>query len=261
MQAQLRDEFAALGVESDVDILVHASMRALGWIDGGPKTIIAALRDVLGPKPCIVVPTQTTHNSTTSRVHAERIAGMSPAEIDAFRARMEAFDPVRTPSYGMGMLAEHVRCHPESLRSSHPKTSFAALGRDAAQIVRDHPAHCHLGENSPLGALYARGAQVLLLGVGYEKATAFHLAEYRLDQPVRSYQSKVLAADGSASRWVEYEDIDLDDRDFATLGAQMQATQSWVSVGQVGAGRAVRFPLAEAVRYAERWMRENRPMR
>lgn len=257
----MRDEFAALGVESDVDVLVHASMRSLGWIDGGPTTVVAALRDVIGPKPCIVVPTQTTQNSTTSRVHVERIAGMSPAEIDAFRAGMDAFDPLRTPSYGMGILAEHVRRHPDSLRSSHPKTSFAALGRDAGQIVRDHPAHCHLGENSPLGALYARGAQVLLLGVGYEKATAFHLAEYRFSRPLRAYQSKVLTSDGSGSRWVEYHDIDLDDRDFAALGAQMQATRSWVSAGPVGAGRAIRFPLAEAVRYAEGWMRENRPAR
>jgi aminoglycoside N3'-acetyltransferase len=40
-------------------------------------------------------------------------------------------------------------------------------------------AYCHLGERSPLGWLYAADAAILLLGVGYDACTAFHLAEYR----------------------------------------------------------------------------------
>ncbi|MFF0191065.1 AAC(3) family N-acetyltransferase [Streptomyces sp. NPDC005244] len=51
-----------------------------------------------------------------------------------------------------------------------------------------HDPDCHLGEGSPLGALYAADARVLLFRVGFEVCSAFHLAECRL-RPVPPLRS------------------------------------------------------------------------
>jgi aminoglycoside 3-N-acetyltransferase len=80
------------------------------------------------------------------------------------------------------MIAERVRTWPGAVCSRHPKTSFAAVGARAAELMRRHDIDCYLGEASPLGAL---DAATLLLGVGFSRATAFHLAEYRLPYPAR----------------------------------------------------------------------------
>ena len=45
--------------------------------------------------------------------------------------------------------------------------------------MADHRLESHLGEYSPLAKLYRMEASVLLLGVGYQVCSAFHLAEYR----------------------------------------------------------------------------------
>ena len=39
----------AAGVKEGADLLVHSSMSAIGYVEGGPKTVVDALREVIGP--------------------------------------------------------------------------------------------------------------------------------------------------------------------------------------------------------------------
>jgi aminoglycoside 3-N-acetyltransferase len=158
----------------------------------------------------------------------------------------------------MGILAEHVRRDPTAVRSTHPQTSFAALGPAAAQLMRVHDLDCHLGERSPLGALYRAGATVLLLGVDYRACTAFHLAEYRLPhRPVRAYRCFV--RDGDRRRQCDFKGLDLDDSDFAALGAALErAPGTIVTCGQVGRAQARSLPLRRSVDFAADWMARHR---
>src|SRR6185503_18140631 len=78
---------------------------------------------------------------------------------------------------------ETVRTWPGAVRSTHPHTSFTAVGSDAAALMAGHRLDCQLGEESPLAALERLDGKVLLLGVGYDRCTAFHLAEYRIPHP------------------------------------------------------------------------------
>jgi aminoglycoside 3-N-acetyltransferase len=134
-----------------------------------------ALRQGLGSGVTLVVPTQTADNSFTSRAYRQATAGLVRRANHSHRAAMPGFDLHTTPAAGVGALAEYVRRQQGAIRSNHPQCSFAALGPDAAPLMERHHLDCHLGEESPLGALYDADASILLLGVGYASCTAFHL--------------------------------------------------------------------------------------
>lgn len=258
-RARLAGQLSSLGVERGGVLMVHASLRAVGVVDAGAATVAAALRDALGPEGTLVVPAFTPENSDTSPQYRARVRGLGDRDREAVRAAMPAFDPSTTAAPSMGRLSEAVRRTPGSARSAHPQTSFAALGPLAGHVVADHHPDCHLGEDSPLARLHELRAQILLLGTGFDSCTAFHLAEYRVPSPPRRTY-RCVVRDGEGRRWWEYEDVALDDSDFAALGADFERSDDGTAVrtARVGSttGRLFRFPAAVA--FAMRWLTAQR---
>ncbi|MEU5195762.1 AAC(3) family N-acetyltransferase [Streptomyces scabiei] len=211
---RLRGMLHRMGVRPGGVLMVHASLSGTGW---SPTEVRNALLDTLGPDGTLVVPAFTPENSDTSPAYHRRTEGMTEQERAEFRASMLPFEPNATPCPTMGVLAECVRTTPGAFRSAHPQTSFAAVGRRAEELLAGHDPYCHLGERSPLAALYTADAQVLLLRVGFEVCTAFHLAEYWMTPPppVRTYRCVV----EDKGNWIEYEDLSLQDSDFGAIGA------------------------------------------
>lgn len=249
---RLARDLRALGLRRGGHLLIHSSLRQVAT---GPATVLDALRLATGPQATLVVPTQTTMNSPTSLAFRTATSGLDAERLARFVAELPGFDPATTPSNGMGALAEHIRTRPRASRSRHPLTSFAALGPHAAAITSVHDLECHLGERSPLGRLYAADASVLLLGVGYEVCTAFHLAEYRLSPATRRYRCFV--AEDGVRKDLEFTGIVLDDDDFGALGADLDPLP-FVRRGRVGAANCRLFPLRAAVDFAAGWFRTNR---
>jgi aminoglycoside 3-N-acetyltransferase len=240
-------------------LLIHCSLGRIGRIHGGAAALLTAIQDVAGPHATLVVPAQTTENSFSSPAFLAATAGLDPDERARFIAAMPGFDPASTPSSGMGAFAEYVRTRPSACRSAHPQSSFAAIGPRARACTSVHDLDCHLGDRSPLGWLYTADAAILLLGVGYSVCTAFHLAEYRLpgDPPYRSYRCFV--SDGGKRAEREFTDIDLDDSDFALLGAELESTAGTdaspgLRRGPVGAAECRLIPLRLAVDFACSWL-------
>lgn len=258
---QTRDSLAAdlraLGVRPGQALLVHASMRTLGLVQGGAAAAVAALRDAVGYEGTLAVPAETSGNSDTSRLYLARTAGMTSEQVVRYNAAMPPFDPATTPSEGMGQIAEQVRITPGAQRSAHPQSSFAALGPMARKLTDGHAMSCHLGESSPLARLYELGAWILLLGVDYPVCSAFHLAEYRYvpHPPTRRYRC-VIAEDGHAV-WREYRDVVLDDRDLGQLGADFDRTDVPLR-GRVGQADCRLVPMVPAVDFAMEWFRRHR---
>ncbi|MGW4544033.1 aminoglycoside N(3)-acetyltransferase [Streptomyces chartreusis] len=265
---RLTADLRALGLRSGDIVMVHCSLRRVGPTARGAATVVEALRAAVGATGTIVVPTFTAANSLSSPVYHERTRGMTAQEIHAFQAAMPGFDPATTPSTGMGAVAELVRTMPGALRSAHPQTSLAAWGPKAEAITRRHPLNCHLGDDSPLGLLYELSARVLLLGVGFESCTAFHLGEYGPPEPpVRVYDCFVAdgrQADGRPGRERRtFEAVDLNDRDFGRLGEWLERQrtntgQRVVRRGRVGGGIARLLPMAHSVDLAVEWFKEHR---
>jgi aminoglycoside 3-N-acetyltransferase len=251
---RLVHDLRELGVEPGSTLLVHASLRSIGWVEGGARAVISALRQVVGGSGNVVTPTGTEENSLTSRRHRARIAAMTPDQAQRYRREMPPFDKDTTPS-GMGMISEALRTARGAVRSAHPQSSFSAIGPDAGHLMADHQLECHLGEYSPLAKLYKMDARVLMIGVGYQACTAFHLAEYRYKEPPPSAEYSCAVIENGLRRWIEYKDVVLDDEDFEEIGKTLNRDRgAFVEKGYVGDAGSLLVPLVQAVDHAKGWM-------
>jgi aminoglycoside 3-N-acetyltransferase len=256
---RLAADLRSLGLRPGQDLLIHCSLRRIGPVEGGAATLLGALLDVAGPQATLVVPAQTALNSLTSRDFHAAVAGFDEDERARYVAGMPGFDPARTPSQGMGAFAEFLRTRPSAMRSRHPQASFAALGPRARACTCVHDLDCHLGENSPLGWLYAADAAVLLLGVTYTACTAFHLAEYRLPWPAPVQVYHCFTAEEGGRVEHKFTAPAPDDSDFAQLGAALEATApDVVSQAGVGSDTGRLVPLRAAVDFGVSWLIDHR---
>lgn len=244
----------ALGVRPGSVLLVHASLRSLGWVCGAAQAVVQALLDAVGPTGTLVVPTHTPMNTDPDDWTNPPVP---PQWGPVVRTHMPAFDPRITPSRWMGAVAEQLRTWPDAVRSDHPQVSFAALGPAAAVIVADHARTDMLGEHSPLARVYDLAGDVLLLGVGHDSNTSLHLAEYRQPAPPRARTGSAVRTGDGGRAWVWWEDVATEEDDFPAIGAAL-AEAGLIRSGPVGAATAQLMGQRAVVDFAVAWMGRHR---
>ncbi|EIT86041.1 aminoglycoside N3-acetyltransferase [Fictibacillus macauensis ZFHKF-1] len=249
-QGSLENDLRNMGLKSGMNVMVHSSLKSIGWISGGAIAFIQALMEVVTSEGTIIFPSHSTDLSDPSTWRAPSV----PKEWwETIRETMPPFDSQTTPTYALGTVAEQFLKFPGVIRSNHPQYSFAAWGKNAHHITCDHALAFGMGVHSPLQKMYDLDAYSLLVGVSYENNTSFHLAEYQVDQPSTITQSSPILENGRRV-WQTYQDIELDPNDaFDEIGKDFEQHCPVVKAN-VGHANARLFKQVDAVNFALEWL-------
>jgi aminoglycoside 3-N-acetyltransferase len=251
----LKCDFEAIGVKPGAIIIMHSSLSKIGWTVGGSVTVIRALMQTLTPEGTLVMPTFSSDNSEPSIWENPPVP---ESWWDTIRKEMPAFEPEITPTRGMGIIVNTFRNWPKVLRSNHPKSSFAAWGKNAKLITENHELEGDLGEGSPLARLYELRGQILLIGVNHENNTSIHLAEYRSGFPGKKYVKTGCAMlINNQRKWVEWEELDVDSDDFAQLGVDFESIINY-KLGKIGMAISRLIPIRDIIDFGVKWLKLNR---
>jgi len=161
--ADLAADLRRLGVRPGDVLIVHSSMKSIGRVQGGPKTVVATLQQAVGPRGTIVMPAFAFH-------------------FEKVYAPVEPYDPKTTPSK-VGLLSETFRAMKDVQRSGHPTHSTAAWGAWAEELIACDWSPDDTRALRAMTAAAARGAKVLLIGCDFTALSLLHVAEELADAP------------------------------------------------------------------------------
>ncbi len=176
--SHLIHDLRALGVREGGVLLVHSSLRALGYVEGGPETVIQGLLGALGPEGALLMPALSYEHVTPEH---------------------PVFDVRHTPS-NVGAIPEYFRTQPGTRRSVHPTHSVCAVGPRTGEMLDDHlldDTPC--GPHSPFHKLRDVNGQLLMLGCGLYANTSMHAIEELIEPPYLYAQPityRLIHADG-----------------------------------------------------------------
>ena len=152
----------------EAPVIVHASLKSFGQVEGGSQTVVSALATVF---PTVLVPTFTYKSMVTPLTGPEN-NGITYGSGESQNRMAEFFTPRMPADPLMGIIPETFRKHPRAQRSTHPIQSFA--GMNAGQFLEVQRLDDPLG---PLGGLEKQGGWAVLLGVNHTVNTSIHYAE------------------------------------------------------------------------------------
>ena len=183
--AVLKD-LKAIGIAEGDTLLVHSAMSKMGYVDGGPKTVIAALLEALGPNGNLLFPTSPSAASTFDHLTENPF-----------------FDVLNTPSR-MGSITEKFRKMEGVKRSFHPTEAVAAHGPDAEWLTEGHFGNLTpYNANSPFARVAQKQGKILMIGTTLDNSgTNLHTLEDAVENfkyPVydeKVFEVKMIDADG-----------------------------------------------------------------
>jgi aminoglycoside 3-N-acetyltransferase len=249
-------DFSDLGMRPGGTIMLHASVKSVGWVVGGPDVILHALREVLGPDGTLMMYVGWEDNPYDLEAWPE-------ARRRAYLEECPPFDPATSrANRRWSILTEYLRTTPGARRSANPEKSMAAVGAKATWLTGGHPLDYGFGPGSPLEKLCRAGGEVLLLGTPFDSVTLLHYAECLADVPgkrVVRYRMPVLVE--GQRRWVEVEEFDTSDGirhwgggDYFEAIVEAYLAAGHGKTGLVGAARSYLFDAQELTAFGVAWM-------
>ncbi len=251
----LKKQLGSLGIKSGDNIIIHSSLKSMGWIAGGAQAVVEALMETVTRNGTIVMPAQSGDNSEPSYW---MLPPVPEAWYEPIRQSIPAYDPNLTPLREMGKIADCFHRHPETIRSPHPAHSFMAWGLHADDWMSEHPLDDSFGNSSPLGKMCGADVKVVMIGVSYESCTALHLSEYQAPGLTVSPQGAAIIQDGERI-WATFDMADVDSDVFPELGTAFEEMNPGIALdGKLGQAHCKVVPMTSLVDFGVIWVAEKR---
>ena len=173
-KAEIVAGLRAMGIVPGDTVMLHSSLKSLGYVEGGPTAVLEAIHEAISPGGTLVVPTYYLPGGTI----------YATCQMQGY-----VFDP-REHGSNLGALPAAFLKMPGIRRSIHPTHSVSALGPLAEDIVgQHHLAASVCGRLSPWERCVHHKAKILGLGISMGPVTFYHLLEDLMDErfplPVR----------------------------------------------------------------------------
>lgn len=203
-RAELAADLRKLGLSPGDVVMVHASVRSVGEIAGGPDQIHLAIKDAItGAGTMLMYAGCPDYYDEVGR-------GVHPGSVEReLLEKMPPFDALTArAARDHGTLVEFFRTYPGTLVNAHP-ARFAVWGAQAEHLISEQPWDFAFGRGSALDRFVQLGGKILLIGCDHDNVTFLHYAEHVLDVPGRRIATfEVPCLEHGARVWKEMKEID-----------------------------------------------------
>jgi aminoglycoside 3-N-acetyltransferase len=203
----LANGFRRLGISSGDTLMVHASVRAVGEVAGGPDQIHLALKDAVTADGTLMM-----YASCPSYYDEVGRGNLRPDQERELVEKLPAFDPFTARAQrDNGVLVEFLRTYPGSVVNPHV-ARFVVWGKHAGHLISSQPWSYGFGHQSALERFVQLDGKILLLGCDHDTVTFLHYAEHIVDIPdKRVARFKVPVNENGERVWREMEEFDTSD--------------------------------------------------
>jgi len=201
---ELANGFRTLGVRAGDTVMLHASVRAVGEVAGGPDQIHLALKSVLTSEGTLMM------YASCPRYYDELGRGNLTIEQEReIREKLPVFDPLTARSdRDNGTLVEFLRTYPDSVVNRHV-ARFVFWGKQTKNLMSIQPWNYALGSDSALERFLGLDGKIVLLGSDLDAVTFLHYVEHVADFPgkrIARYQVPVI--ENGCRVWRALEEFD-----------------------------------------------------
>ena len=204
---QIAADLASLGLSAGDVVMVHASLRAIGEVAGGPDEVHLAIKEVITDRGTMVM-----YASCPAYVDEVGRGNLTPEQEADVREKLPAFDPNTARSArDNGALVELFRTYPGSRVNAHP-ARFVVWGAHTHYLIVPQPWDFAFGAGSLLERFVHLDGKILLLGSDHDNVTFLHYAEHVVDIPdKRVARFEVPVLENGVRVWKAMAEIDTSD--------------------------------------------------
>jgi aminoglycoside 3-N-acetyltransferase len=203
----LTADLAALGLSAGDVVMVHASLRAIGEVAGGPDQVHLAIKDAITDRGTMLM-----YASCPAYVDEVGRGNLTPDEEAEILEKLPPFDAQTARSArDNGALVELFRTYPGSRVNDHP-ARFVVWGARTDSLLTPQPWDFAFGRGSLLERFVDLDGKILLLGSDHDNVTFLHYAEHIVDIPAkRIARFKVPVLVDGTRVWKELAEVDTSD--------------------------------------------------